>query len=301
MPVAGGRFTETRDSCVAPPAGKRERVRRSRLTALLIVCAVACAGAAQSTRRLRRRVSLGIIFPEGYTVSEMTARVAAVRRIAIRKRHVRPVLTARAYAKAARARSAPRAFRRSMTRRSIEGFLFPSRYDFGPSTTAQELIALQLDEFAARVGEGEPARGTRARPRSVRGAHRRVDDRARDGRAGGARARLGRDLQPPRRGHAARDRRNAPLRPRRPRNAAADEGRPREPHAVQHAPVQGAAADADREPGAARRSRLPRIRRRSITSTTCGSRTSCTTSSRPTPTSSAARRGSTATAADVRR
>jgi UPF0755 protein len=77
----------------------------------------------------------------------MTARVAAVRRIAIRKRHVKPVLTAHAYARAAARVRAPRAFRRSMTRRSIEGFLFPSRYDFGPVTTAAELIALQLDEF----------------------------------------------------------------------------------------------------------------------------------------------------------
>ena len=78
------------------------------------------------------KVSLGIIFPEGYTVREMTARVAAVRRIAIRKRHVKPVLTGARYATAAAHVPAPRAFRRSMTRRSIEGFLFPSRYDFGP-------------------------------------------------------------------------------------------------------------------------------------------------------------------------
>jgi len=81
-------------------------------------------------------------------VREMTARVAAVRRIAVRKRHVKPVLTAHAYAKAAARVQAPRAFRRSLTRRSIEGFLFPSRYDFGPATTAEELIGLQLDAFA---------------------------------------------------------------------------------------------------------------------------------------------------------
>jgi peptidoglycan lytic transglycosylase G len=60
---------------------------------------------------------------------------------------VKPVLTARAYAKAAAAALPPRAFRRSLTRRSIEGFLFPSRYDFGPSTSASELVALQLGAF----------------------------------------------------------------------------------------------------------------------------------------------------------
>jgi peptidoglycan lytic transglycosylase G len=77
----------------------------------------------------------------------MTARVAAVRGIAIRKRHVKPVLSAHTYAKAAARAPAPRAFRSFMTRRSIEGFLFPSRYEFGPVTTAAELIALQLREF----------------------------------------------------------------------------------------------------------------------------------------------------------
>jgi UPF0755 protein len=119
------------------------------MMAFLVACAIAGAGAA--TVRAApppKQVSLGIIFPEGYTVREMTARVAAVRRIAIRKRHVRPLLTARAYAKAAAQTSAPRAFRRSMTGRSIEGFLFPSRYEFGPSTTAAQLVALQLDAFA---------------------------------------------------------------------------------------------------------------------------------------------------------
>ncbi len=123
-------------------------MRRFLLAAVAVACAVVCAGASAVHAAPPSKVSLGIIFPEGYTVREMTARVAAVRRIAIRKRHVKPVLTAHAYAKAAAHMSAPRSFRRSMTRRSIEGFLFPSRYDFGPVTTAQELIALQLDEFA---------------------------------------------------------------------------------------------------------------------------------------------------------
>ena len=84
---------------------------------------------------------------------EMTARVAAVRKLAVRKRHVKPVLTSRAYAKATADVSAPHAFRRSMRRRSIEGFLFPSRYDFGPSTTASELVGLQLEAFEREWGK----------------------------------------------------------------------------------------------------------------------------------------------------
>ncbi|MFL6035425.1 MAG: endolytic transglycosylase MltG [Gaiellaceae bacterium] len=123
-------------------------------TAVALACAVACAGAtAVQAAPPPAKVSLGIIFPEGYTVRDMTARVAAVRRIAIRKRHVKPVLTAHAYAKAAARVPAPRAFRHSMTRPSIEGFLFPSRYDFGPVTTAAELIALQLAEFSREWGK----------------------------------------------------------------------------------------------------------------------------------------------------
>jgi UPF0755 protein len=114
-----------------------------------VVTAVAlCAGAANvGAAPPPADVSLGIVFPEGWTVHEMTARVAAVRQIAIRKRHVRPVLRARAYAKAAAAALPPRQFRPSLTRRSIEGFLFPSRYDFGASTSASELVALQLAAF----------------------------------------------------------------------------------------------------------------------------------------------------------
>jgi UPF0755 protein len=122
-------------------------VRRFLLTAVALACAAACIGTAAVRAAPPARVSLGIIFPEGYTVREMTTRVAAVRKIAIRKRHVKPLLTAHAYAKAAAHARAPRPFRGSLARRSIEGFLFPSRYDFGPVTTAEELIALQLDEF----------------------------------------------------------------------------------------------------------------------------------------------------------
>jgi uncharacterized YceG family protein len=92
-------------------------------------------------------VQLKIIFPEGWTVSEMSNRVSAVRLIAIHKRHVTPVLTGVNYAKAASTTTRPTGFPRG---RSIEGFLFPAGYLFGPSTTADQLIALQLHDFAAK-------------------------------------------------------------------------------------------------------------------------------------------------------
>jgi len=92
-------------------------------------------------------ISLTIRFPEGLTVRRMADTVSAVRQIAIHKRHVTPVLSGRAYAAAAAGTPRPAGFPRG---RSIEGFLFPSTYLFGASTTAQELIGLQLTEFSKR-------------------------------------------------------------------------------------------------------------------------------------------------------
>jgi len=92
-------------------------------------------------------VQLRIVFPEGQTVKQMAGQVSAVRLIAIHKRHVTPLLTGARYAAAARTTSRPAGFPRG---RSIEGFLFPDGYVFGPSTTANQLIHLQLGDFAAK-------------------------------------------------------------------------------------------------------------------------------------------------------
>jgi UPF0755 protein len=92
-------------------------------------------------------VTLRVSFPEGFTVRRMVDRVAEVRTIAIRKRHVRPVLSGAGYRAAAAATAPPRAFAKDNRRRSLEGFLFPSVYSFGPSTTAGQLIRAQLASF----------------------------------------------------------------------------------------------------------------------------------------------------------
>jgi len=91
--------------------------------------------------------SLGVLFAEGMTARQMTDRVSAVRRIAIVKRHVRPVLTAKSYAAALTHVAAPRGFD-GAKRGTLEGFLFPSLYKFGASTTATELVGQQLAAFA---------------------------------------------------------------------------------------------------------------------------------------------------------
>jgi uncharacterized YceG family protein len=93
---------------------------------------------------------LHVVFPEGQSVRQMVDRVSAVRLIAIHKRHITPVLTAAAYAKAASRASVPPPFRADDKRHSIEGFLFPATYAFDQQTTAGQLIHQQLLAFDQR-------------------------------------------------------------------------------------------------------------------------------------------------------
>jgi UPF0755 protein len=112
---------------------------------LLLVIAAALGSAVAATAAAPPSPTLRIVFPEGFSVRQMTDRVAAVRRIAISKRHVKPVLTGSAYRAAAARAAPPPGF--AAKRGSIEGFLYPSLYKFGPSTTAPQLIGLQLAAF----------------------------------------------------------------------------------------------------------------------------------------------------------
>jgi UPF0755 protein len=120
-------------------------VSRRLFFATLIALAVA-AGQAGA----QRQVTLRIVFPEGFSARQMTDRVAEVRRIAIRKRGVTPRLSGDSYKAALAGTPAPTLFRRHLKRRSIEGFLFPSLYEFTPSTAASELIANQVSAFEQR-------------------------------------------------------------------------------------------------------------------------------------------------------
>jgi UPF0755 protein len=113
-----------------------------RVALVLVVVSLVGAAAAPAAD-----VSLRIIFPEGMSVRQMADRVSAVRRRAIRIRHVTPVLTGSAYAAATATMSPPPAFRAADKRHAIEGFLFPAGYEFGPSTRPIELIRLQLAAF----------------------------------------------------------------------------------------------------------------------------------------------------------
>jgi UPF0755 protein len=94
-------------------------------------------------------VTLRIIFPEGFTRSEMIERVQAVREIAVQKRHVTPRLTAGTYRSVTGKALPPVGFRK-LAKGHIEGFLFPATYTFTPQTTARKLVAQQLTTFKQR-------------------------------------------------------------------------------------------------------------------------------------------------------
>ncbi|HEU5065732.1 MAG TPA: endolytic transglycosylase MltG [Gaiellaceae bacterium] len=88
---------------------------------------------------------LKIIFPEGFTREQMAARIKAVNQIARNRRKINPRLSAKAYlAATARART-PATF--GAARRNLEGFLFPSTYQFEPQTTSRQLVKRQLQAF----------------------------------------------------------------------------------------------------------------------------------------------------------
>jgi UPF0755 protein len=90
---------------------------------------------------------LKIIFPEGFTVDEMSRRIRAVNEIAEEKRNLRPALDPRRYARLAESLQPPGEFPYKKKVPSLEGFLFPATYDFFEDTSTNELIDKQLEAF----------------------------------------------------------------------------------------------------------------------------------------------------------
>jgi uncharacterized YceG family protein len=84
-----------------------------------------------------------IVFPEGFTREQMADRVAAVDKIADRKRGAR--LTRAGYIASTRTPRVPPCFKGKVT--SLEGFLFPATYEFLPQTTSEQLARDQLAAF----------------------------------------------------------------------------------------------------------------------------------------------------------
>ena len=90
---------------------------------------------------------LKIIFPEGFTRQQMADRVKAVNQIARNKRKINPKLSPKAYLAATASSKIPATFAKDKKRRNLEGFLFPSTYQFEPQTTSRQLVNRQLQAF----------------------------------------------------------------------------------------------------------------------------------------------------------
>src|SRR5439155_9068801 len=90
---------------------------------------------------------LHIVFPEGFTIRDMAARITAVDKIAESKRKVTPRLSAKAYLRAVATMQLPPAFKSFGRPKSLEGFLFPATYAFTKTTTGEQLVGQQLQAF----------------------------------------------------------------------------------------------------------------------------------------------------------
>ena len=117
---------------------------------------------------------LKIIFPEGFTRAEMAERITAVDRIARNRRKINPRLSSRAYLAATARSKIPAKFAEDRKRRNLEGFLFPSTYEFEPQTTSRQLVNRQLQAFRGQLGQGRPRLREVEEPDAVRRAHHRV-------------------------------------------------------------------------------------------------------------------------------
>jgi peptidoglycan lytic transglycosylase G len=96
---------------------------------------------------------LKIIFPEGFTRDQMASRIKAVNQIARNKRKINPRLSSSAYLAATASSKIPGTFAKDAKRRNLEGFLFPSTYEFEPKTTSRQLVNRQLQAFEANWGK----------------------------------------------------------------------------------------------------------------------------------------------------
>ncbi len=91
---------------------------------------------------------LRIIFPEGFTRTDMAKRIGEVNQIAREKRNVRPRLSPQRYLALTEASSkVPPAFLRQGRPTNLEGFLFPATYEFTKRTTTRQLVNDQLAAF----------------------------------------------------------------------------------------------------------------------------------------------------------
>jgi peptidoglycan lytic transglycosylase G len=115
--------------------------------AVLAFLVVHFAGGKSGPPPLKVPPTLRIIFPEGFTRTQMAQRINAVDAIARQKRHVEPHLSAKAYLAATADSKLPVSFGDGGKSHSLEGFLFPALYEFLPKTKSKQLVKDQLAAF----------------------------------------------------------------------------------------------------------------------------------------------------------
>ncbi|HEX4678498.1 MAG TPA: endolytic transglycosylase MltG [Gaiellaceae bacterium] len=86
-----------------------------------------------------------VVFPEGFTRTQMIKRVQDVAKIAARKKGRPVALSGTQYALATKRAVVPCFTPRRQT--NLEGFLFPATYDFLATTPSRELVSAQLQAF----------------------------------------------------------------------------------------------------------------------------------------------------------
>ncbi len=121
--------------------------------ALAVVALVAgCGGGSKHTATTtapRELHQFHVVFPEGFTRAQMAERVQAVARIAYRERHIHPLISAKGYLAASGRRRIPGFGPKKIP---LEGFLFPSTYNFDRKTTSGSLVRAQLRAFEVNWG-----------------------------------------------------------------------------------------------------------------------------------------------------
>jgi UPF0755 protein len=140
------------------PRATPQQIRRRRLVALgaIAVAVAAVVVVVAIVPHLHRHHTVAatpppppkpfrVVFPEGFTRAQMAERVSAVAQIAQRERHAHVRLNGRAYLAATRRGRVP-CFGRGV-RTNLEGFLFPSTYDFVAGTSSAALAHDQLQTF----------------------------------------------------------------------------------------------------------------------------------------------------------
>lgn len=136
-----------------PPPPPRGRHRRRRVRALLLIAGVTAVAILAVVLALGRKHGpppppvLQIRFKEGLTREQMATQITEVHAIAVARRKLDPIMTTKGYLAATRSWVTPTWFETHRTRRPLEGFLFPSTYDFLETTPARTLAARQLTAF----------------------------------------------------------------------------------------------------------------------------------------------------------